>query len=165
MSVDEHKNYRLILLRHARAGWATPGGSDFDRALDAKGAMESEQIGNVFSASFTNPDLILCSTAKRCRQTLDLFQNCLDSKAEVEYLDRLYSGHLNDYIEEINNRASNGSLMIVGHNPMIEAVLAAYLGEDACRQTIPEGYPTAGLAVLEKNIPSGKFELVSMLTP
>ncbi len=62
---------RLFLLRHAKAGWAQPGMRDFDRALEPSGAADAEAMGEAMRTHGYVPDLTLCSTAARARQTLE----------------------------------------------------------------------------------------------
>src|SRR5262245_47015244 len=62
---------RLYLLRHAKAGWAQPGMRDFDRPLEPLGRTDADSIGAAMRANAYIPDLVLCSTAKRARETLD----------------------------------------------------------------------------------------------
>ena len=60
---------QLLLLRHAKAVWALPGESDFDRALKASGVADSRSIGEQIVANGLLPDIVLCSTARRARET------------------------------------------------------------------------------------------------
>ena len=38
------ETFRLYLVRHAHAAWATPGVSDFDRPLDDTGRFEARDV-------------------------------------------------------------------------------------------------------------------------
>src|SRR3954452_9870575 len=81
---------RLYLLRHAKAGWAAPGMRDFDRPLDPTGCTDADSIGAGMRAREYIPDLVLCSTAKRARETLDWVARHIGSPRAV-FSDSLYS--------------------------------------------------------------------------
>src|SRR5258708_30988934 len=62
----------LLLLRHAKSSWDNPGGRDFDRPLAPRGRRTAPLIGGHLRDRQLLPDLVLCSTARRARQTHDL---------------------------------------------------------------------------------------------
>jgi phosphohistidine phosphatase len=68
----------LLLWRHAHALDALPGQSDMDRSLSRKGEKQAASMAKWLNARLPNNALILCSPAKRTRQT-------------VTYLDRAFS--------------------------------------------------------------------------
>ena len=80
---------RLFLLRHAKAGWAEPGMRDFDRPLEPLGRTDADAIGAAMRASAYIPDLVLCSTAKRARETLDWVASLMALDRETPDLDAL----------------------------------------------------------------------------
>src|SRR5690606_35624246 len=61
----------LILLRHAHAEPAAPGGADIDRALSPEGLAEAESGGRWLQEQALVPDPVLCSPARRARETLE----------------------------------------------------------------------------------------------
>ena len=61
----------LILLRHAHAEPAVPGQADFDRPLSAEGLAEAEAVAAWMRDKALVPDRVLCSPARRTRETLD----------------------------------------------------------------------------------------------
>src|SRR5690606_41476636 len=61
----------LILLRHAHALPATPGQADLDRALSPEGLAEAEAAGRWLAENGLVPDCVLCSPARRTRETLE----------------------------------------------------------------------------------------------
>ena len=61
----------LILLRHAHADPALPGQSDMDRPLSAEGLAEAESAGRWLRDQGLVPDCVLCSPARRTRETLE----------------------------------------------------------------------------------------------
>ncbi|WOS64493.1 SixA phosphatase family protein [Sinorhizobium fredii] len=146
---DNAPAFRLILLRHARSGWALPGQRDFDRTLDETGYAEAELIAQSAADHGISPDLILCSTAMRCRQTAEPFRRTLGEDIDIRYVDQLYAGPAGVYTDLVEAHADQSSLMLIGHNPMIEDVFRHFLGEQQSATALANGYPPAGLAVID----------------
>ena len=167
MTDENAKPFRLFLLRHARAGWAKPGETDINRSLDDNGRTDAAKIGNLAAANFDLPSQVLCSAALRCRQTLDVFLSCQNTTADILYSNTLFTGHVDDYLTEIMRYSGNPALLLVGHNPSIEYLMTVLLGEEQAKAAIPNGYPTAGYAVIDiahdLQVRSGR--LVAMLQP
>ncbi len=139
----------LYLLRHAKAGWAAPGMRDFDRPLDHTGVCDAEAIGDVMRARAYVPDVTLCSNACRARQTLEGIAGSADT-GRVIFLDKLYTEDATGYLQLIQENGLHGSMLVVGHNPMIEdlAMAIASTGNPDALSTIGLGFPTSGLAVI-----------------
>jgi len=167
MTDENAKPFRLFLLRHARAGWAKPGETDINRSLDDNGRTDAAKIGNLAAANFDLPANILCSTALRCRQTLDVFMSCQNATADIRFSNTLFTGQVDDYLSEIMSYSDSPALLMVGHNPSIEYLMTVLLGEEKAKAAIPNGYPTAGLAVIDlaKDIEARSGKLMAMLQP
>ena len=153
MSVAPIPVFRIYLLRHARAAWALPGQSDFDRPLDDLGFADAEILADTAADRGYSPGLVLCSTALRCRQTADAFRRALREDLEIRHVDALYAGAVNVYRDLIAAQADRASLMVVGHNPVIEETLQECLGNEAAACAIPAGYPPGALAVVDFDVP------------
>lgn len=140
---------RLFLLRHAKAGWALPGVRDFDRPLDDTGTADAEAVGAAMREAGYVPDVTLCSGALRARQTLEGVAGQTDT-GRVLFLDRLYSDDMGGYLALIREHGCRGSILVIGHNPMMEDLAMAVTGDgsDAARATLNAGFPTSGLAVI-----------------
>ncbi|WP_443080564.1 SixA phosphatase family protein [Streptomyces sp. PTD5-9] len=62
---------RLIVLRHAKSAWPE-GVPDHERPLAGRGRRDAPAAGRrLYEAGYT-PDLVVCSTARRTRETWDL---------------------------------------------------------------------------------------------
>jgi phosphohistidine phosphatase len=169
MTSEQRDVFRLYLLRHARAAWASPGERDFDRALDAAGLTEADSIALQAHAAGLTPERIISSPARRCAETAAAFAKTLGNPV-VSYDERLYSGGPDAYIENIRRCEAARSLMLVGHNPMIESlsVLLARQGDVAA--ALPYGFPTAGLLALDFHQPvtgplKHRGEFAALITP
>ncbi|XUY28161.1 SixA phosphatase family protein [Agrobacterium sp. rho-8.1] len=149
MPVLQSPPFRLYLLRHAHAAWASPGEHDFDRRLDSKGYAEAELISERIATKGYRPDVILSSTAARCRETAQAVRRAFNDAFEIAYVDEMYNAQAEIYLALISAQTSAKSVMLVGHNPTIESVAEAVLGKQQMDDAIPNGFPTAGFAVLD----------------
>ena len=61
---------RLLLLRHAKSSWDVSGQPDFERTLAPRGRRAAQMIGEHLATHRLMPDRILCSSARRTRETL-----------------------------------------------------------------------------------------------
>jgi len=140
---------RLYLLRHAKARWAEPGVKDYDRGLDASGKADAEQLGiDMLEAGYV-PNLVLCSGAKRARDTWNAIAQHVEAD-DVRFLEGLYSSDAAGYLDIIRESDSSGSVLVVGHNPMMEdlAVALSREGEEQALAAVRRGFPACGLAVI-----------------
>jgi phosphohistidine phosphatase len=140
---------RLYLLRHAKAGWAMPGVRDFDRPLDDSGKVDAEETGAAMSEHGFVPDITLCSGALRARQTLESVAARADT-GRVLFDDTLYITDAAGYLDIIRENCNAESILIIGHNPMVEdlALAVSGSGDELARSTLNSGFPTSGLAVI-----------------
>jgi phosphohistidine phosphatase len=145
---------RLYLLRHARAKWAEPGSRDYDRALDPSGKADAETVAASMLLAGYVPDRVLCSGARRARETWEAASRHL-AVTDVEYLDGLYSSDAGGYLESIRQNGGSGSVLVVGHNPMMEDLAMALSrgGETDALAAVSGGFPTCGLAVIRFSTP------------
>lgn len=153
---------RIYLLRHAEAAWALPGQKDFDRPLSEKGYADAEVVADRASDMGYKPDLVLSSTATRCRQTADAVHRAVGEAADLRFVDELYEATPDIYIAIIAAQSVE-SVMLIGHNPTMEQTLEALIGHQALSQTMPTGFPPAGLAVLDSDNSATGWRLVDFL--
>lgn len=139
---------RICLLRHANAAWPQPGERDFDRALDDRGFAEAEIVAQLASDRGYVPDLIVSSTAVRCRQTVDAIRRATSIGSEPLFVDELYNAPVESYLALLESQNA-AELLLVGHNPAMETLLEALIGADRAAAIVPTGYPTAGYCVLD----------------
>jgi phosphohistidine phosphatase len=149
MSSIEPPPHRIYLLRHGKSGWAEPGQQDFDRTLDPQGFAETELVAARAADLNYRPDILISSTAVRCRQTADAIRRAMDEEMEPQFVDELYNGALSAYLDILASQQGSGSAMLVGHNPTMEQVLIELIGQEATEKAISGGFPPAGLAVLD----------------
>lgn len=161
----------LVLLRHAKSSWDDPAQDDFDRPLNARGEKAAPEAGRALKSLGITPDLILCSTSRRTRQTLDLLLPglSLKSKPKTKFDDALYLATASDLLDQIGEiDSAHACVLLIGHNPGLHslAVSLAGSGETKDLERIADKYPTAAISVLTFERPewrkarpgSGKLE-------
>ncbi|WP_223385711.1 SixA phosphatase family protein [Oricola cellulosilytica] len=163
---------RLFLFRHGKAAWAEPGMRDFDRKLDDRGLEEAIAMGKLMGKRHLVPDLVICSTAARAVQTLDGINETLHLNDVTRYDQKLYATDAPGYLEIAAAAESDGDIMLVGHNPMMEdaAIALSRTGEDHALDALQMGFRTGGLAVIRFDGPASSFttetgHLEAYLTP
>lgn len=140
---------RLYLLRHAKAEPDNDLG-DHERALSGRGRKDSPDIGREIAARGFVPQLVLCSTARRTVETLELVLPFLTPAPEVKLEPALYHAYPEDILRRLRLADdAAGSVMLVGHNPGLH-VLALGLSDNAKRgRRLAEKFPTCAFAAFE----------------
>ena len=143
---------QLMLLRHAKSSWTDAGLADADRPLTGRGKSAAKAMGREIAARGLLPDLVLCSPAKRARDTWKIVAAQLGSAPRVLVDDAIYDfGNGGRVLSAISANAGPAkSLLIVGHNPSLERLAGrlAVSGDAKLRARIEQKYPTAALAVI-----------------
>ena len=146
----------IYLLRHAKSSWDQPGLPDHERPLAPRGEKAAPVMGRHLGDAGLVPERVLCSTARRARQTWEAVAPYLSPAPEVTYRRDIYDAeghHLLEILRELP--AETGSTMLVGHNPAM-ADLAEMLvdgGDAAARERMAAKYPTAALAEIAAEVP------------
>jgi phosphohistidine phosphatase len=145
----------LYLLRHAKSDRSDPGLADADRPLSARGKRDAPAMAAYMREQDYLPELILCSTAKRTRETLALMQPRLGHGIAAEYDRRLYLGSPEALLRRLRDVDEGvASVLLIGHNPGLERLAAALAprGKQRALARMREKYPTSGLAVIHLHI-------------
>lgn len=153
----------LSLLRHAKSSWNNPTLPDRDRPLATRGVTDAPLMGRAMTERGIEPDLVLCSSARRTRDTLALVLPELKVEPKVVYEDALYHASAAEMLEMMHGVQPGASrLMLVGHNPEIHALALDLVGSGPkhYRDRLKEKYPTAGLVVI--NFSSGNWKGVTV---
>jgi phosphohistidine phosphatase len=135
----------LHLLRHAKSSWDDPALADHDRPLAPRGLKASERIAEHMRRTEIAPELVLCSTALRARQTLAALLPVLGSDVEIRLEDELYEAGRHEVlarVRQVDDAVS--SLLVIGHNPALHE-LALFLSG---RADVLDRFPTGALATL-----------------
>ncbi|ADV25942.1 putative phosphohistidine phosphatase, SixA [Pseudoxanthomonas suwonensis 11-1] len=140
----------LILLRHAHAEPGAPGQADIDRPLSAHGLAEAEAAGRWLAGKGLLPDRVLCSPARRNRETLEAVLG-ITGYAEQRLEESIYEATPGTLIGLLEDHREVDRLMVVGHNPGLERLVALL---DQGRSDDYRGMPPAAVAVL--SLPAGE---------
>lgn len=120
----------LLIARHAKSSWST-GHTDHERPLNARGRTDAPRVGRELAERGWMPDLVLCSTAERTRETLAGFEEGTGVPWPVRYVDRLYLPELRDVLDEIGLLPNTiRTVMVLGHNPSCEEAILRLGGEE-----------------------------------
>jgi phosphohistidine phosphatase len=158
---------QLFLLRHAKSSWDEPGLADHDRPLAKRGRKAAKAMGAHLRRCGIAPALVLCSSARRARQTVDLLG--LDGELLVE--PGLYEASTSGLLERLRGIPDDvGAAMLVGHQPALGDLALALAREGAGRERAREHFPTGALATLRftgpwSELAPGDAELVELVRP
>jgi phosphohistidine phosphatase len=140
---------RIYLLRHAKSSWKQEGLADHDRPLAGRGRWAAGAIADHLRSSGIEPERVLCSTARRARETLDPIASAFPA-SEVEFQRELYGAGAQELLERLRRLPDTvASVLVIGHNPGIEelATELARPGAPLLAELEPK-YPTGALAAL-----------------
>ena len=142
----------LCLLRHAKSSWSDGSLDDHARPLNKRGRADAPRMGEFIAAHSLSPDLIVCSTASRTRETLALVEPQLaKARHKVRFDDAIYEVPPSRLIEYIR-RLPDGSrtALVIGHNPGMQGAALDLTGQGdiALIKKLALKFPTGTLAVL-----------------
>jgi phosphohistidine phosphatase len=166
---------RLILLRHAKSDW--PDVPDRDRPLAKRGRRDAPRIGRWLHEHGYQPDVVVCSSARRTRQTWDLVAPELGGSPAVRFEPRAYAASAMTLLylaQELPSRYRTA--LLIAHNPGLSELasqLAAPLDIGKVTANGPRpgiSLPTAAVAVLEfpgdwPSLTPGHARLVDHIIP
>ena len=153
----------LALLRHAKSSWSDAVTPDRERQLSARGLADAPLMGKAMAERGLAPDLVLCSSARRTRDTLDLVLPELPVEPKVVYVDALYHANAAEMLDMLHGLEPGATrVLLVGHNPEIQSFALDLVGagSKAYRDRLRAKYPTTGLAVI--NFESGTWSSVTV---
>ncbi|KUK92473.1 MAG: hypothetical protein XE06_1255, partial [Anaerolineaceae bacterium 46_22] len=132
----------LLLMRHAKSSWKDSSLSDHERPLKKRGRRDSKIIAQELDKNDLYPHVILSSSATRAMETVEVIVDALDYENRIIFTDELYMAEPEDFVDVLSDLSDDDdTVLIVGHNPGMEAFLQIIDGEI-------ESLPTAALAHL-----------------
>jgi phosphohistidine phosphatase len=133
---------RLYLVRHAKSSWKKRGLTDHDRPLAPRGRRAAKAMGRYLREQGIEPELVLCSSATRARETLER----MNTRGKLRIEADLYGAEASTLVARLHEvTAAVRSVMVIGHNPGLHD-LALILARDGA--AVREKFPTGALATL-----------------
>lgn len=115
----------LLLMRHAKSSWDNDSLNDYDRPLNERGKRDAPRMGEFILDKKLVPDLIISSSAKRAQETTNKIAQGCAYTGEIKTTEGLYGVSAENCINIIKSTDNkHNSLLIVGHNPATEEILA-----------------------------------------
>jgi len=158
----------LLVLRHAKAA-GEPGVNDIERPLTAGGRRDASAAGRWLLSRGITPDLVLCSPARRARQTWEQIRAALREAAPgqdaVSFGQRLYDAGAQDLLDLVNEQPDEArTLLTIGHNPASGQLVAMLT------RRLDIAFPACALAVVRVGeswaaVAPGGGELADRWTP
>jgi len=162
----------LHLLRHAKSS-TKENVEDHERPLSRGGRKTARRIARNLSAKLGAVDLILCSSAQRTRETLDLVLAEFSPAPRTSIEDGLYLASREKLAARLSRLdARDVNVLMIGHNPGIHELAVALADENspAFRALASGKFPTA--ACVSFRVPadwsvlgSSRHELIDYVTP
>ncbi len=136
----------LLVLRHSKSAYPA-GTADADRPLSDRGRRDAAKAGRWLRDQGLTPDLVVCSTAERTRETWDLVSDQLgwagDEPRMLRYDPRLYEASPGDLLTVVQETPDETRILaLVGHNPGSAELVLALAGQPGL------SFPTSALAVI-----------------
>jgi phosphohistidine phosphatase len=158
---------RLHILRHAKSSWDDPDLADHERPLAPRGEKAALRIAEHVRSEGIAPELVLCSTALRARQTLAALLPVLSADVDIRLEEALYGAGAEAVLVRLRRvDDAVGSVLVIGHNPTLHELVLALTG----REDMLERFPTGALASMTFTTPwtdlaEGSAELAAFVVP
>lgn len=131
----------LLILRHAKSSWSDQALDDHERPLNTRGRRDAPRMGELIREHRLTPDVIISSDAVRARLTAEAVAETAHYAGEIRLDPHLYAASAAGIVAVLRTgpETNAGTVMIVGHNPGLEALVAQLTGEQ-------QDMPTAAVA-------------------
>jgi len=131
----------LLVLRHAKSSWKETALDDHERPLNKRGREDGPRMGKLVREIGLTPDVIISSGAVRARLTAEAVAEAAGYARDIRFEEALYAASPADILSVLRTATTTtaGTVMIIGHNPGLEELVAHLTGEQ------PD-LPTAALA-------------------
>jgi phosphohistidine phosphatase len=141
----------LALLRHAKSSRETGELDDLERPLNERGRSAAPVMGKALKSLPFKPQIVLCSPAKRTRETLTLMEPDLNGAHDsVVFDDQLYLTSPETLLDRLRLvPASSNAVLMIGHNPGLHglALMLTGTGDAKSISRLEDKFPTAALAL------------------
>jgi phosphohistidine phosphatase len=144
----------IWLMRHAKSSWKDSSLPDHERPLAPRGRRAAATMGRHLAEGGIRPALVLCSSALRARETLELLEPALADVA-VWTEDGLYGASGADLLRRLRQLPETApSVLLIGHNPGLQGIAVGLAGggDPVALGRLRAKLPTAGLATLSASV-------------
>jgi len=161
----------VLLLRHAKSSWKDCGLADHDRPLAPRGRRATKLLREHLRRESVAPAVILCSSARRTRETLKRIGPALAKEVPVRIERELYAAPAPRLLERLRALDDEvDSVLVIGHNPGLQQLALSLSGGGEQLDAMRRKYPTGALATLEfggswSELEPGSAELTDFVTP
>jgi phosphohistidine phosphatase len=162
----------LLILRHGKSDWGDDAVDDFDRPLSRRGRKAVKRMALRLREQNLLPRHILSSPAERARQTtVRLCRHADIPESRIVWDQAIYAADLGALLDTLARApGGHGRVMIVGHNPGLEELVAYLTGEPIEAPPGSPAVPTAALVRMTmpdhwNRLESGGAQLVSIDRP
>lgn len=139
--------HMLHLLRHAKSSWKGDS-EDHQRPLNRRGREAARLIGRNLPGA-GGIDLVLCSSAARTRETLELALAGLTARPRCMIEGELYLADRDKLMKRLQRLGEvEANVLLIGHNPGLHELAAtlAELDTPRSRALLSGKFPTAARA-------------------
>jgi phosphohistidine phosphatase len=163
--------HKLHLLRHAKSSWKQDV-EDHQRRLNRRGREAARRVGRHFPETVETLDLILCSSALRARETMDLFLAELRIRPRSKIEDELYAASEEKLMGRLRQLTEDEvNVLLVGHNPGLHELAITLADTSSVRfRALASGkFPTAARVSFQISdcwsaLGQSRYELVDYVT-
>lgn len=118
----------ILFFRHAKSNLPGVGG-DRARTLNARGRHDASHMGRLLLEQDLVPDLIMCSTANRAKETALIAAQHCGCERDIEFHEDIYESSPEKLINILSSTDDQHTrVMIVGHNPDLEDIIQDITG-------------------------------------
>jgi phosphohistidine phosphatase len=138
----------LAVLRHAKSSWADSALPDWERPLAPRGRRDAKRLAKHLHRLAFEPELVLCSSAARARETLDQVRPAF-STPTVTFEARLYAASSDELLERLRLVPETvASVMLIGHNPGLQELVLRLAAAGDELERLKAKFPTGAFAQL-----------------
>lgn len=141
----------ILIMRHAKSAWDDSSLKDIERPLNKRGRKDAPAMGRFLADLGQIPDYIVCSTATRARETIQLLAEVIGlDEHMIQFNESLYYEGTDAYLAAVRSAPKEAAVVLIaGHNPTVEETVARLSGGSAAKKIT-----TANIACFYSSAPA-----------